>query len=296
MSVYHSVLASIIADIENGAATYAMPWHASAAPFSLPVNATTGAPYRGLNILALWRATKNRDYSAATWATYKQWASLGAQVRRGERGTPCVKWKDLPRAENSSEEATRFIPLGFTVFNVDQVDGYQPADTVRTPNVVEAHAAADTILVASGVPIVHAGQQACYRPRDDRIVLPEQWRFRATEAGTATTGYYATALHELIHATGAKTRCDRDFAQRYTIDLGARALEELVAELGAAFCCARLGITNTPRTDHAGYVESWLKALKSQPNALTRAASLAQQATDWLLNRLPAPATSAAPG
>lgn len=292
MSVYQTVLASIVADIERGADTYQMPWHATAAPFVLPTNVTTGDAYRGLNVLALWTATHKRTYSTSSWATYRQWASIGAQVRKGERGTACVKWKQLPDQAESGE--LRRVPLGFIVFNADQVDGYAAPNVERTPNGVETYGAADMIIAGSGIAIEHSGQRAFYRPSTDTVVLPEQWRFRATDAGSATTAYYATALHELTHATGAKHRLDRDTLTRYGADLAVRAAEELIAELGAAFCCARLGLTNTPRTDHAPYVASWLVHLKSQPNALSKAASRAQAATDWLLNRLPAPVASAA--
>ena len=294
MSVYQTVLASIVADIERGADTYQMPWHATATPFALPTNVTTGDAYRGLNILVLWTATQKRSFGTSSWATYRQWDSIGAQVRKGERGTPCVKWKQLPDRDHSGE--LRHMPLGFTVFNADQVEGYTPPEVSSTPNSVEAHSVADAIIAASGIEIVHSGQSAFYRPSTDTVVLPEQWRFHATAAGSATTGYYATALHELTHATGAKHRLDRDTLTRYGADLAVRAAEELVAELGAAFCCARLGLTNRPRTDHASYVASWLALLSSQPNTLTKAASRAQAATDWLLNRLPAPDAHAANG
>ena len=289
MSAYQTVLQSIIAQIEQGAGAYVMPWHATAAPFSLPVNVTTDVHYRGLNVLALWHSTQTHGFTSGGWATYKQWAAIGAQVRRGERGTACIKWKDISRSSEGADAAPRFAPLGFVLFNADQVDGWQVAEPAHTPNLVEARAAADAIIAAAGVPVVHTGQRAFYRPSTDSVVLPEQWRFRNTDAGDATTAYYSTALHEIIHATATAARCNREFATRYGVDIEARALEELVAELGAAFCCARLGLMNTPRTDHAPYVESWLKRLKSNPHALTQAASLAQAATDWLLNRLPAP-------
>ena len=59
-------------------------------------------------------------------------------------------------------------------------------------------------------------------------------------------------------------RCDRD--------ISSYAFEELVAELGAAFLCADLSITLTPREDHAGYLASWLHCLTSDSHALTPAA------------------------
>ena len=61
-----------------------------------------------------------------------------------------------------------------------------------------------------------------------------------------------------------------------------RAHEELVAELGAAFLCADLGITPEIRDDHAAYLETWLKVLKEDKRAIFSAASHAQKAADYL--------------
>ncbi|MFY7835795.1 MAG: zincin-like metallopeptidase domain-containing protein [Novosphingobium sp.] len=55
-----------------------------------------------------------------------------------------------------------------------------------------------------------------------------------------------------------------------------------VAELGAAFTCARLGIATEPRRDHAPYIATWLKALATDPRAVFAAASKAQEACDYL--------------
>jgi len=59
-------------------------------------------------------------------------------------------------------------------------------------------------------------------------------------------------------------------------------MEELVAELGAAFLCADLGISSEPRPDHAAYLTSWLNVLKADSRAIFTAAGKAQAAVDWL--------------
>ena len=59
-------------------------------------------------------------------------------------------------------------------------------------------------------------------------------------------------------------------------------MEELVAEIGAAFLCADLGITPETREDHAAYIESWLKVLKDDKRAIFTAASHAQRAAGHL--------------
>ncbi|RUU13601.1 antirestriction protein ArdC, partial [Mesorhizobium sp. USDA-HM6] len=94
--------------------------------------------------------------------------------------------------------------------------------------------------------------------------------------------WHRTALHELSHATGHKSRLDRDL----TGSFGSKkyAFEELVAEIGAAFSCAALGIVPTVR--HADYIGSWLEMLRQDNRAIVRAASQASKAADWLLGRL----------
>ncbi|WP_244301587.1 zincin-like metallopeptidase domain-containing protein, partial [Stappia sp. P2PMeth1] len=82
------------------------------------------------------------------------------------------------------------------------------------------------------------------------------------------------------HYSGAPNRCDRQFGKRFGDD--AYAMEELVAELGAAFLCADLGVTLTPRPDHAAYIDNWLKVLKADKKAIFTAASAAAKATDFL--------------
>jgi antirestriction protein ArdC len=113
------------------------------------------------------------------------------------------------------------------------------------------------------------------------IQMPDEVRFQGTATSTATESYYATLLHELTHWTGVKHRCDRQFGKRFGDD--AYAMEELVSELGAAFLCADLGITLEPRTDHAAYINHWLKVLKADKKAIFTAASQAAKASDFLI-------------
>src|SRR3546814_7870470 len=63
------------------------------------------------------------------------------------------------------------------------------------------------------------------------------------------------------------------------------AREELVAELGAAFVSATIGIKLHDREDHAAYLASWLQALRNDKRCIFTAARLAQDASDWLLSR-----------
>ena len=92
--------------------------------------------------------------------------------------------------------------------------------------------------------------------------------------------YTATKAHELVHWSGHPARLAREFGKRFGDR--AYAFEELVAELGAAFVCADLGIAPEPKEDHAGYLAHWLKVLKADKRAIFTAASHAQKAADFL--------------
>ena len=116
---------------------------------------------------------------------------------------------------------------------------------------------------------------AYYAPGPDLIQLPSPEAFRDAE------GYAATKAHELTHWTNHPTRLDRDFGRKHFGDEG-YAREELVAELGAAFLCADLGITPEPRDDHAAYLAHWLKVLREDKRAIFSAAAHAQRAVDYL--------------
>jgi len=273
--VMETVAAKIIASIEDGIVKG--EWQKSWAGGAIAMNAVTGKQYKGGNLIALW--VLGEDYGSGYWATYKQWQSVGAQVRKGETGTRLVKWTPLPCKDHGPTEMCsncgKMIPNVFTVFNAEQVDGWEGnPDSIR--NLDERIADADDFLKATGAEIKHSDEgRAYYRPSTDSITLPHFETFESAEA------YYATAAHELIHWTKHESRLDRDMSKK--VDGDAYAAEELVAELGAAMLCATLGISDTPRPDHAKYLKSWVAHLRDDYRLLWRAASLAQKAVDHLL-------------
>lgn len=168
------------------------------------------------------------------------------------------------------------------VFNAAQVDGYElPAEAELPENpLFDPIARAESFASATGARIEEGGDRACFIPALDTIRMPERRRFTGTDTTTPAEGFYSTLCHELTHWSGAKSRLDRDLSGRFGTE--SYAVEELVAELGAAFLCADLGITPEPRADHASYVKSWLEVLKSDKKAVFTAASKASQAANWL--------------
>lgn len=292
LDIYRTITEKIIAAIEAGAPEYHMPWHRSQSSVTRPVNAVTQKQYRGVNVLSLWADAMVRDYQTGYWATYRQWRSLGAQVRKDSRGSIIVFFKkelvdNQPNASvaeaegdgEADEPKSRLIARASWVFNADQVEGWTPPQ-VPASNKAEVLANVEVFVGATRARVRHGGDHCCYSPLSDLIQMVEREYFVDTEWSTATETYYSTLLHELVHWTGHASRLDRQLRNRFGDDF--YAMEELIAELGAAFLCADLGITNEPREDHAAYLRSWLYVLKQDRKALFTAGSKASAAADYL--------------
>lgn len=285
--IHQEVTDRIVAALETADAKgWKMPWASLA---GMPSNAITKRRYRGVNVLMLSVQSELKGYRSQRWATYRQWASVDAQVQGGEKGTMIVFYKRLEVDEkDSSGEKTgekRAIPLlrYSTVFNAEQVDGYVDPDAgAEHKDETEKVASLDAMVSAAGVPIDVNGGRACYSSVSDRIGMPARELFDVSD--DPTVSYYSTLCHELTHATGHESRLNRQLANRFGSE--AYAAEELIAELGAAFCMAEHGLESEPREDHAHYLKNWLQVLRSDNRAIFTAASKAADAADWLSSQV----------
>jgi antirestriction protein ArdC len=282
--VYERVTARIIADLEAGERPWFKPWNAehAAGRITRPLR-HNGTPYQGINVLMLWSAAVAAGYAAPIWMTYRQAQDLGAQVRKGETGSLVVFASTITRTgtdESTGQEVEEEIPFmkGYTVFNVEQIDGlpahfHTPAAPRLDP--VQRIDKAEAFFSGTRAKIGHGGNMAFYSVTEDRVQMPPFETFRDAES------YYATLAHEVTHWTRHPTRLCRDFGRKRWGDEG-YAMEELVAELGAAFLSVDLDLTPEPSTDHAAYIGHWLKVLKSDKRAIFSAAAHAQRAADYL--------------
>jgi antirestriction protein ArdC len=220
-------------------------------------------------------------YASSKWMTYRQAHELGGQVRKGQHGSLVVYADRFTKteADESGQDVEREIPFmkGYTVFNVEQIDGLperfydRPATNVPKMQLIEG---AEAFCSATGANIQHGGNMAFYAPGPDVTRLPHPETFKDAES------YTATKAHELTHWTAHESRLARTLGKRFGDD--AYAAEELVAELGSAFLCSTLGIVPEVREDHAQYLGHWLKVLKSDKRAVFTAAAHAQRAVDYL--------------
>lgn len=284
-NIYATITDKLLAAIEASPGDPVMPWQRGGTSPVLPVNAVTGQAYRGINILSLWISALQRGYDSGEWATLKQWNERDAYVRKGEKASPIVFYKEItveagPDADDADgESGRRRFARGYWVFAAEQVEGYTPA-AAQPSNPVERIATAEAYFAATGAKIVVGGAQACYRPSTDTIHMPDEARFIESDGRTRTESWYAVLGHESTHWAGASHRLNREFGQRF----GDRAycFEEACAEIGAAFLCAKLGIAIEPHPDHARYIGHWLQVMKAEPRAIFAAAAKAQEAVSYL--------------
>ncbi len=281
--VYTRITDRIVADLEKGVRTWLKPWSAgnTGGRIVRPLR-HNGVPYSGINVLMLWAEAVTKDFASPTWMTFKQAVELNAHVRKGEKGSLVVYANAITRTEEneSGELEERSIPFmkGYTVFNVEQIDGlpeqyYVKPEITTTP--VERIAHAEAFFAATKADIRYRSNQAFYSVTDDYIQLPVIEAFRDAES------FYATLAHETAHWTRHPSRLDRSFGRKQWGDEG-YAREELVAELSSAFLCADLGLTPEVREDHAAYIADWLTVLKNDKRAIFSAAAHAQKAADYL--------------
>lgn len=282
-NLHAEVTDNLIRAIEAGPGEFTLPWRQASGPLHLPVNALTGKRYQGINIVNLWASAFLRGYGSPQWGTFRQWAEKGLHVRNGEKASLVIFYKEFsvePVFEDEDDDGRRRVARASAVFNADQIEGFEPSEAPVLLGPVERLDAADLFVSATGADVRCGGSRAFYRPDTDHIQMPDEGLFTGTESMTRTEGYYATLVHELVHWTGAEKRLNRQFGKRFGD--AAYAAEELVAELGAAFLCAELGIAQEVRPDHAQYLAHWLKLLKEDNRALTTAAAKASEAVSLL--------------
>jgi antirestriction protein ArdC len=282
--VYTRITSDIVTQLEAGVRPWHQPWNAkhAAGGITRPLR-NNGQPYQGVNILVLWLTAFQKGYACPIWLTFNQAKEVGGFVKKGEHGATVVYANSFEKTGTDSEtgeETTERIPFlkAYTVFNAEQVEGlpghyYALAQTQK--NLAERMEHAEAFFAATRADTRHGGNRAFYSPSQDYIQMPPFESFENRET------YYSTRAHESIHWTKHENRLNRSFDSKRFGDDG-YAMEELVAELGAAFVCADLGLTPEVMPEHAAYLNAWLKVLKADKRAIFTAASHASRAAEFL--------------
>ena len=285
-NVFDRITATILEKLEAGVLPWRKTWAEGNADngLALPRNANSGRAYNGLNRLVLMIEALDKGYTSNLWITPNQCKKAGLDFR-GTKTTEVIFWKRTERKvekSDGSEETKRgMFAKSFRVLNLDQVKGDKSQFEKREAPRVEftTPELAERIRDGLGLSALeHGGDRAFYAPSADLIKMPP------VEAFECEGSYQATLLHEATHATGAKHRLDREFGARFGDER--YAVEELVAELGAAFLSEVLGVEGDLIDNHASYLDHWVKVMKGDARAILTASSKAQAATDLILEAL----------
>ena len=286
MNVYEIITERILAEIEKGALPWHKPWKSALGEES--ANLVSKKGYRGINRFLLSHLPYERPY----FVSYKQATDLGGNVKKEEKGTPVIFWKQgtytKTDANGSEHEENSFLLRYYTVFNVAQCEGLDKHLPVVTP--LEAISTFTPLERAeqlvkgfnSRPTLAHVrGDRAYYQPSTDSIVMPEREQF-------STNGeYYSTLFHEMTHSTGHTSRLNRPtLVDASYFGSCNYSKEELVAEMGAAFLCGEAGIENEAvLKNSASYLDGWRKKLKADSKVVIQAAGQAQKAADLILGK-----------
>lgn len=282
--VYKAVTDRILELLDSGT----VPWRnpIRTAEQGWPANVESRRAYRGINVFLLAVTTWCKGYGSPYWLTFRQAVAKGGHIRKGEKASMVVFWKQHQTTDQQTGEPKQVPVLRYYhVFNLDQCKGVKaPEESTDVRPPFQPLKEADRIIAgysphAGGGPAIeHGGHQAIYIPPTDTVLVPAPDAFGTHES------YYATAFHELAHSTGHSKRLDRGLDKRLQ-PFGSQdySREELVAEMGAAFLCASAGISPPTIEQSAAYIDGWKKRLKADRKVVVMAAGAGQRACDWIL-------------
>jgi len=281
--IYQRVTDGLIAALESGVMPWRRDWAlGNGGEWGMPHNAVSGREYRGINLMILIGEQVEKGYTSTGWITPKK-AIENELNFKGQKCTEVIFWKRMSKKDaDTGENSTFMFARSYRVLNLDQCEGDKSKlkghKALEIPEDLEnMDALVPAIEKGLGLKVRHGGDRAYYSPDQDFIGMPPKDAFK-TESG-----YRGTFLHESTHATGHKSRCDRQFGARFGTE--AYAFEELVAEIGCCFLQATLNI-DMDTENHASYLENWLKVLKDDKRAIFTAASKAQAACDYILDAI----------
>ena len=281
--IYQAVTDRITEMLDRGTVPWRHPIHNTGGD-GRPKNLESGKPYRGVNVFLLGITSWMKGYGSAYWMTFRQAQENGGHVKKGEKSSMVVFWKQYETTDRQTGQPKKVPVLRyFNVFNAEQVDGVKVPDALAEPaQPFEPIAEAEKIVAGyiDGPQIEHAGTQAFYRPLEDLVRMPKPERFLSREF------YYATGFHELAHSTGHGKRLNRGLETKLA-PFGSPdySREELVAEMGSAFLCAVAGISPPTIEQSAAYIAGWKKKLAGDPRLVVSAAGAGQRAADWILGQ-----------
>jgi|TARA_R100000093_G_scaffold71723_1_gene48596 antirestriction protein ArdC len=276
--VVEIVTNKIIEKLEEGVVPWNKPWMTVEAR---PKNMITKRPYRGIN--ALIASPMVSGYEDPHWMTGNQIRKMGMKLMPEQKYTPILFFNWIEKTEEGKTKKIPFMKF-YKHYNRRQIEGHEVTWPVSDESIgvvkpvegweIKAKEMLDTYLSAGG-PTLEEGKSGCwYMPSTDVVGMPFKDKFHSNAE------YWSSMFHEMTHSTGATKRLDREL-KGFNHNRHAYSEEELVAEMGACFMLADLGVERHINNS-AAYIDGWLKKLKGDRSFLVKASQRAQKAYDYM--------------
>ena len=280
-TVYQMVTDRIVEQMKQGIIPWRQPWVGGG---DLAISYKSRKAYSFLNQLLLGKPGE--------WLTWKQIEELGGKVRQGAKSRFVVFYspvtKEVENEETGEKTVENHLVLRwYKVFHLDDTEGIaskievvKPADDItpieRAEEVIKGYLGRESNLRFI---CDRKSDRAYYSPSADEVVVPMISQYEIAEE------YYSTAFHELTHSTMHEDRCNRK-SENMLAAFGSEnySREELVAELGSAMLCNRVGIeVEKAFRNSVAYIQSWMKSLKNDPRMIVWASNRAEKAAKYIL-------------
>ena len=293
-NVYQLVTDRIVEQLNKGIVPWQKPWSGACLADGGAINYVTRRPYSFLIQLLLGKEGE--------WLTFKQVKAAGGSIKKGSKAGMVVFYSQVKREfktkvqEEDDDQPViktkeRLVPIlkYYLVFHIDDTEGIDskikkeekdgtlifPIDAAE--EVITGYLERESDLTFHND---HLSDRAFYSPSLDSVTVPMLSQYEIPEE------YYSTTFHELVHSTKKKSRCNRDSEQHGIAAFGGEdySREELVAEIGSAMLCNKVGIEcEKAFKNSVAYIQSWLRALKNDPKAIVWASSRAENAARFIL-------------
>lgn len=270
-----------------------------------PFNPITNTTYKGMNDFYLKIHSYINNYDDPRFITFNQAKKKGYSVKKGSKSIPIefyclydtkmktkIDWKDLDKLKKLlalnddefrkyKEKNLKIFTRVYGVFNASQIDGIDEYERMQMSDVekLKNNEKIDSIITNSKARIKFNDElKAYYNFNKDFISLPHISEYKDMDS------YYSTALHELSHWTGHKTRLDRNFSTNISIQ--ERAKEELVAEFSYMFISNEVVVKPKEKIfdNSVSYISHWITMLENNSNDFFSAIRDAEKASEYILN------------
>lgn len=267
-----------------------------------PFNLTTNKFYKGVNSLWLKMRENANVYNDPRWATFNQIRDKGYKLKQGSKGEKieycmpidckegkAITWEEFEKVypdelfnKNGLLEKRYIIRAKtFTVFNASQIEGVSEFEYEKIHNNILPDEVVEKVAYGLGVVIEEYpnSSKAYYSISEDKIHMPLHTQFKSDY------GYAATALHELSHSTGHRSRLNRNIYNKF----GSQnfAFEELIAEISGCFMSeyVKAPLTEEQLENHEAYIQGWARRIRRNSNYLFKAISEAEKASEYMIEK-----------